>query len=724
LPKTYLNKIKVIDNIIWLCTNNGLLAVSKTSFKLLHTFFNNIRVTDIVEDHEGGLWVSSVEKGLYYIPNLSIDVFEYSDYSINTIAPGPQETLFLGTGNGEVIQINKNAQVIARFATDFNTEIEYLLYDFELNRLVSSHGYFDFSNPSNVAYEPLRLGKFATKDIHGNYIINTYNKAILVNSNLSSLPSNYSKDNPIIGIYNTEGFPFVSLFDNRTRTSIFVPGDSSYLIGTSQNLISLNRFGEERIITFNTKPILATNMLLLGETVYIGTLQDGVLALHHDKIRQVASAKTGLSSNICKKIIHSNGQLLVVTDNDINTIDVKTEKVGILTNAIYFRKLNISDFFVTDSTYWLATNEGLVRFELTPENSSTLPIITSLNALSVKSQSFIENTTSSYTENDVQIQVDAIFYKSLGSFNYEYRLLGYDSVWRNQNAINQTFNYLSLASGNYTFQIRTKVGDKRTETHELHFTIPKPFWRKLWFILIAIFSIPLIAYLIAQYFLNKNKQKQLVKEKLLKSQLIALRAQMNPHFMFNVLNSVQGLIYTNKKNEASIFLGKFSNLMRRTLESSEKSNITISKEIELIQLYLELEAARFEDEFTYEIIIDLNHDQLETEIPTMVIQPFIENALKHGLLHRIGAKELYIKFSMDGDYLSVLILDNGVGRRASGEINAKRKNHQSFATNAINTRVKLINEHNHDAVKIAIIDLEDEYGSGKGTQVTIKIKLI
>jgi LytS/YehU family sensor histidine kinase len=214
--------------------------------------------------------------------------------------------------------------------------------------------------------------------------------------------------------------------------------------------------------------------------------------------------------------------------------------------------------------------------------------------------------------------------------------------------------------------------------------------------------------------------------KFMQAQLIEsekMTSQMNPHFVFNSLNTIQSYIFNNDKKKANYYLGKFSDLMRKVLDNTSKPRIALAEEVELLRIYLDLEEARFAGEFSSNIEIDAAVDLEETEVPPMLIQPYAENALKHGLLHQVGPKELQIAVSLspDGQYVEIAVSDNGIGRARSYEINRRRINHQSFATKANETRVEVFNRRFNKQITIRTIDKLSSDGSAGGTTVIIDI---
>lgn len=232
---------------------------------------------------------------------------------------------------------------------------------------------------------------------------------------------------------------------------------------------------------------------------------------------------------------------------------------------------------------------------------------------------------------------------------------------------------------------------------------------------------------ITQIELNETRKRLEIEKQYRAAELKAIRSQMNPHFVFNALNSIQEYIMINEKKLAGKYLGKFADLMRIYLDHSHVQSVTIQEETEALRLYLDLEKLRFEESFVYEVGVNAEIDAYSISIPTLLVQPYVENALKHGLLHKKGEQKLsiFFDFSPDQEFIICYITDNGVGRIKSGEINKMRNpNHKSFATEATKTRLELLNYNNENPIGIQMIDLYDEVGQALGTKVVLNIPLL
>jgi sensor histidine kinase YesM len=214
-------------------------------------------------------------------------------------------------------------------------------------------------------------------------------------------------------------------------------------------------------------------------------------------------------------------------------------------------------------------------------------------------------------------------------------------------------------------------------------------------------------------------------QKILEVTQANLRQQMNPHFIFNTLNSIQYYMYKHDKLATNNYLTKFSNLMRKILENSRHTAVPVRDELDALQLYLELESIRFRDKFDYEITLDEEVDPLMYKIPTMLIQPYVENAICHGLMLRPEKGLVKISLTLEKDYLACIIEDNGIGREASGEINLKKQhNHHSLGTHITESRLKLVSSLYGTSLKTTYTDLKDENGNAAGTRVEIHIPIL
>lgn len=273
--------------------------------------------------------------------------------------------------------------------------------------------------------------------------------------------------------------------------------------------------------------------------------------------------------------------------------------------------------------------------------------------------------------------------------------------------------------GNYSLFRIKETQENSFLYYEGEIFIKETFFQK-YSTLILVFILGLFAvvlYFIFKWKVNTNRRKETLKRKLAETQLKSIRSQMNPHFVFNALSAIQNLINKNDNEKANHYLTRFSQLMRLTLDKSEKGLVPLSDEIESIQQYLELENLRFT--FEYDLKVSKEIDPDEVEIPAMLIQPFVENAIIHGLNESRIDKKLTILFGKSGLYLSCLVEDNGIGINASKSKKQIEVKKMRYGHKLAEDRIALINESLQTNAKIAITDLSDSSEHKTGTRVEI-----
>ena len=228
----------------------------------------------------------------------------------------------------------------------------------------------------------------------------------------------------------------------------------------------------------------------------------------------------------------------------------------------------------------------------------------------------------------------------------------------------------------------------------------------------------LLMILVLYFMVRTNKQQKLANNLLA---LKSMRSQMNPHFIFNALNSVNSFIAVNDERNANRYLSEFSALMRAVLENSDEDFIPLIKEIELLELYVKLEHNRFKDKFDYQINIDKNIDLEQFSIPPMLLQPYIENAIWHGLRYRTTKGNLEISINIkDNETISIVIMDDGIGRKKSQELKTKNQLKQkSKGMSTIKNRISILNDMYKERISVNIVDVDK---NGEGTKVELLLK--
>jgi len=333
-----------------------------------------------------------------------------------------------------------------------------------------------------------------------------------------------------------------------------------------------------------------------------------------------------------------------------------------------------------------------------------------------------------HDENFFSFDFSAISYTLGNEVKFRYQLKNFEN-WQESSAGDRA-NYTNVPSGNYEFQLQAanNEGIWNPEILSIPVEIRKPWYASLWFIIPVSLFMVLMVYSLYTYRVNQIKQEEQLKtfyeKELAKVEMSSLIAQMNPHFLFNSLNSIESYIIKSDPKKASEYLNNFARLMRLILNNSKSRLVTLSEELEGLQLYLQMESLRFNEKFKYEIQLDIQDDPESVKLPPMIIQPYLENAIWHGLMHKQDSEEKTVKLRVkkEGQKLIIQIEDNGIGRAKAAEIkNRKNKHKESMAMNITRSRIDIINKLYDAEADVQITDLTPETHNTTGTLVEIRL---
>ena len=326
----------------------------------------------------------------------------------------------------------------------------------------------------------------------------------------------------------------------------------------------------------------------------------------------------------------------------------------------------------------------------------------------------------SYKENFFTVEFAALNFSNLQQTNYYYRLSGTDKDWVNGDT-KRFANYTDLQPGEYIFEVKAENGTSIGETTSFKIIIVPPFWKTTWFRVIILLLAAAMVYFLFRRRITAIRHEAAMKQKIAETEMMALRAQMNPHFIFNCINSIDALIQSNDKYHATVYLNKFAKLIRNILDSSKQNTVTLAKDLDTLKLYIELEQLRHENKFTAEIKADDVLLQDDYKVPPLIIQPFVENAILHGLRKRQDNKgKLFIAIRKNKEHIQYIITDNGPGRNENGAANVQQKEKRSYGMQMSSDRIKLFNKQEKASVQIT--DLT-ENGIASGTKVEVSIKI-
>jgi ligand-binding sensor domain-containing protein len=476
---------------------------------------------------------------------------------------------------------------------------------------------------------------------------------------------------------------------------------------------------------------------LLDDTagnIWIGTTDNGLLYYNtRTAMFSSFSEKDGLPGNsICGLLSVTPDRLWVSTTNGIAMLDLRSKQIisykeedGIISNDFNFKACTITPH---GELFW-GTKMGIMSFYQDSVKPHTIKDerigITGINVMG-KEIPPADTMMLAHNENMFSVKFALLDYTNHKHY-YRYKLSGFNDIWSYADEKNPVATYTNIPPGKYRLLINAAIstGNWMPQDRYIDIIIQPAFWQQIWFyvlvVLVIAASISLVVYSRIKKIIRTERDRQLIRQKVTELELNALQAQMNPHFIFNAIHSIQHFIIKNDELNANEYLTKFANLMRLFLESSKRKYITLAEEIEILKLYTDLEKLRFEDRFALEFNIDPMLDVYKIEIPSMLLQPFVENAIIHGLIYLKHKGLLTIELKETGEGICCIIDDNGIGRTASRSL--KRSSHPSRGMELTLDRINSYNELNNAPLcRISITDKVNASGEALGTRVEIYIQ--
>jgi ligand-binding sensor domain-containing protein len=520
--------------------------------------------------------------------------------------------------------------------------------------------------------------------------------------------------------------------------------EETFYISSNKNLFTLNVNSgkiEELTSFLPSKDLLnICNDIYNKDILWIGTLSDGLIRFDKKTKKTIVySTATGLPNNtIYSILIGSDGLLWCSSNKGIFSFNQKNQAVRSFTsrdgltddefNRYYYMNLPDGSLAFGGPVGYSIFNPS--KLEIDAFNPKI--VLTDLNIINMpnlkKPVSTIRELHLRYDQNFITAVFAAMQFELPEKLQYRYKLIGLDENWIMLGNENKA-SYTSLPPGKYTLLLNATntAGKWSTSTPQLNIIIYPPFWKTWWFFLASVLVLVLVIYLFLQDRIQNVKKTQAQKLKFERDAMelhaMALRARMNPHFIFNCMNSIKALIQEKHNQKAINYLTTFSILIRKQLNNNS-NEILLIDELETCRLYLELEAMRFEDRINYQIQIEDDEELKQAKIPPLILQPIVENAIVHGLLPSEQGGLVSIKVYRDEKYGVCKIEDNGVGR-AAAELNKQKSSrlHQSKGIHLLEERITMHNRINDKINSLETIDLLNAEGRATGTLVIIKFNL-
>lgn len=769
-----INNIQIInDNELWISTdNNGVIVINASNYKQIQHINkqNGLPVSHIrkcIKDHQSNIWLASSGGGIFkFFENNFFHFNKNNGLNGNRVYAllNLNKTLILSNSEEGLIQIDSlGIQEIEQGKEFLNLKVKTLANDSNDNLFVGTDGKgilvihnskkdsitSRLSNDNTIVLDTIQIShKFTDTITIKDGLTNNLIKKIKVRRNqiwAASYANGISKFS-----YNTFKKEVYNLKNFRAKQGIKDLYINDIAFDENNKLWYATRNGHLGYI-YKNKVTHLGNLLKVNTSIKTLLFHKGQLFLATSgkgiwwsnlskpyKFNKLVGKKELYSENIYQLIFDNKNQLWAGSENGVDKITIN--KNNHIESIVHFGR---NDGFLgietcqnaitkdVEGNIWFGTINGLTKYQPSTTKFTQKKPKIFFESIELMNQPLDSIKFKHFSDNQIfnlksKQNLLAFYFKTVDINNpndlqYRWKLDGYKwSDWNKDTKVNLTSEY-----GEHVFYAQARnLSWQKSDVIKFHFQREIPLLKKVWFrwLIISLFSL-LLLLLIVRYY-KKIKEKNL-KEKthlqlqndLLTLEQKALRLQMNPHFIFNVLNGIKAMSLNNKK-EMHTTINKFASLLRATLLNSRKDNITLAQEITTLKNYIEVEQLMSVKPFTYQLNLETTYDSEEILIPPMLIQPFVENAIRHGIMAVKRKGELDINFKTSETFLYCEITDNGIGINQSKKLKEK-SNHQSMALEVTKERI----EHLTNKNSLKITEIIDKNDNLAGTKVSFKIPL-
>ncbi len=727
---------------LWLATEEGIFSISSIYGQLKTHPFQFLRINTFVQftnnifrDRNGIIWFGTSNSGMYSIDlkpstffQVKFDSQENGNKEVKSIVGNSINNIWFGSSANGLINYNTVTQKYQKFLNKTyisEGSIESIIIDKNNCMWIGTYssGLFHLNLKTDVVTPLLETHAITN-------LFETKYGTICIGTSIGLKYYNRESLKPIDNV-------FKHTLDDDHVYFIFQDKDGIFWTGSMFNGLCSYDVSNHTITKHNLT--VKNNFLSCMQDSYgnlwFATRGGGLVKRTPEGKIAVITKTNGLLSNNVSAIIEdkknniwvsSKKGISVLKDGKTNVIKNYNKRDG-LASYEYHAGACYKD---TTGNLYFGGSEGIDYFHPDSIKNETYRNKIIISKINIFGKEFISDTVTSYKkkleldydQNFISIKFNTIDYIAPEKQQYYYKLVGIDKDW--VHAFDErSVTYANLLPNDYKFVVKafdsnpTIKGDSKVFT----ISIAAPFWETWWFISL---SVLLTASLIT-FFAKARINKLITDKETAQFKLLALRSQMNPHFIFNSLNSIQHFIISKENNTALIYLSKFSKLVRKILENSAENKIALSEEISFLKNYIEIESLRFDHGLDYEFII--NEEEVNpdiTEIPSMLIQPYVENSIIHGLMNKNGKGKITIEFKAEKHILKCIITDNGIGREKAREIKSHNETtHKSMGISITKNRLDVLNKSDEFIVTVSISDVYLEDKSIGGTQIEIIIPI-
>lgn len=676
--------------------SHGLHVLDLENLETKRVFFNGSTISSLLIDQENSLWATSTELGLIYRPNSYFEDFQFKPSENIVNSAQFDERLFI---------VTKSKQL-----HEFEIPEEKYTHRTKKNEATSFASKLFLENgriPDSRVRSP-----FYAFDLHSNTFVQTekHQKSVLINDSLS-----------IYGFYNglctrdVQTYETIdTLLIGKYISQLFEYAPQKLIISLKPGILHLDATNLDNFKLDTIAPSLyATSFTKYRKGVVVTTKAHGVWIFENDTFQLLSKKLPKVKYSDCAV---KENLLLFSSSNGLYVYNTETTNVKHYGQYHGLSQVDLLNVFNgKNGDVWLVSRSGIIRFN---QDKRITPVRPSIQLMHVISDAdTVLNNQFQHNPKVIEFQVLSRCYKCLGDVTYKYRLLGLSNNWITSKQ--PQIRYNNLQAGRYTLEIiAVTPGGEKSRICRYNFTIPLPFWETWWFYLLIITLVLIGFYLIHTTRKNNRLKEVMLTDQLNYHQQLALRKYLNPHFIFNSLNSIQNYVVTGEKEEAQTFITQFSKLMREYFDAGVNEDISIKNELDILDRYVEIEEKRLQKNIYFDYHVSPTINIESTLIPSFILQPVIENSIWHGFGQSKEGGTITLSIIEKEKIVHVTISDNG-----QGMIDEQLTSSKSNSTSVNRKRLQLLSKLHREKFEFRRKNLVDSAGKISGFQVEITLPM-
>lgn len=695
----------------WVACRNGLYLPH-----LNQHYLKEVYIPKMLEDQEGNIWLATINRGLLKIPKDCPYYYPSDGQKVDVILKHEAALIFSNV-TGDIFHWSYDKSKAEQFwKNNHKSQLKNMVYD----ELSESYIY------SGV--EPGRIDRDLNPPKRLNFGYGTvytsasgwYKSALNIIYSRMNLrhpivydpkPTLFTNDLLVGEVHNSNSLPLYNLQFHTVPKDGLIHKHHQWILALHQDTLTYVHHTKWDSIRRYTLPPHSQKIHLKNDQIWI-EFEDALLEYDAwGKVCNRIPRINDLEENISHLSVDDQ-HIVISTKGAIYLYDAQTmQRLHKFTTANAIASVDFDKAWLYEGALYVNGSKGVSVLSLGGPYHRGHPKLW-VNKVTVQKEEQSKKTFE-HDQNALQIHFEVRSFTTHGKLYWRLN----KNTWKEIEGKPQV-GLESLQYGSYIVEayFENDLG-ARSPLCIYQFVIKRPYWLQWWFLVSMGVGIVSIGWGLYRFRLHQINTRNSLENHLIASQITALKSQMNPHFVFNALNSIQSLVRFNKNKEAYKYINKFATLLRQTLHYSDKDFIPLGQEVELLRNYLDMENMRLDGKLDVQLEVD---GDLNVFIPAMIIQPFVENAIKHGLLHKKNEdKQLCIRFELQETLLFCTIVDNGIGRAKAKKIQEQRHFHESFSTGAIQKRLELLQQLQHQELGVHYTDLKDEQGKALGTKVCI-----